>query len=184
MNRERFPINFFLRLAVLVLAIAVGLAACTPGGGQVGNVQVGDEVPPFYLKTPDGQTVGSDDLKGKQPYVVAVFATWCPPCKTELVAFEKELWQPLKDSNIGVYGINFGDETPEQITEFGSDLGVSFPLLVDETGDFRTAVGVQGIPTSFVVGKDGRIKDIHVGFTDEGVASIKKQLVAEAEAGG
>jgi peroxiredoxin len=180
----KFTVNLksIMRYACVLVMATTALTSCNmQQRDAAGNVQIGDDVPTFYLKSPDGTTVGSDDLKGRQPYVVAVFATWCPPCKMELKAFEKELWEPLKDSNIGVYGINYGDETADQIQQFAQELGVTFPLLIDEPGEFRKAVGVQGVPTSFVVGKDGKIMDIHLGFTDEGVASIKKQLMEEAE---
>lgn len=144
-------------------------------GSQSGNLSIGDEVPAFYLKSPDGKAVSSDPVNGK-PYVVAVFATWCPPCKMELAALETEVWQPLKDQGIGVYGINYGDEDEDQIREFAQATGATFPLLVDKDGDFRKTAGVSAVPQSYVVGGDGKILEVHTGYTDEGVASIKRLL--------
>ena len=124
--------------------MTLAFTACTMrGGDSTANVQVGDDIPPFYLKTPDGTPVGSDDLKSKgQPYVVAVFATWCPPCKTELQAFEKDIWEPLKDSNIGVYAINYGGESGDEIREYAQQLGVTFDTIVVCTVTGSTHAGM------------------------------------------
>lgn len=164
---------------LLLVSFLVGLftlSACvsSPGGGS-GTLQPGDELPAFYLKTPGGEAISSDDLKGK-PAVISVFATWCPPCKIELKEFESELWQPLKDSGVHVIGINYGDEDADQISSFANELGVTFPLLVDEEGEFRSGLGIRGIPQSYVVDKDGRIQDVFTGYTDQAVASMKRQL--------
>ena len=139
------------------------------------SVSIGDTIPDFSLQDLDGNTVSTESLLGK-PYVVAVFATWCPPCKMELTMLESDVWQKLKDQGIKVIGINFGEEDATMIAKFASQNGLTFPLLIDEDGDFRRTVGISMIPQSIVVGSDGKILDLHVGFTDESVASTAATL--------
>jgi len=141
------------------------------------GLSAGDEIPAFYLKDAvSGKSVGSDDLKGK-PYVISIFGTWCPPCRMELNEFQKKLWEPLQDSGIGVYGINFGDEDEATIKDFAKANGITFPLLVDVEASFRHQAGVSAVPQSYVVGKDGRILETHEGFSSESVDAIKSELL-------
>lgn len=164
--------------ACLVVA-SFALAGCgmQQGSGDSFNVQIGDAVPAFSLKDLDGNIVSSEVLLGK-PYVVAIFATWCPPCEMELTALEKNVWQPLKDQGIGVVAINYGDEDEDLIRSFAQENGLSFPMLIDTEGSFRKKTGVTAIPQSIVVGADGRIINLHVGFTDESIASTERELKA------
>lgn len=145
------------------------------GSENAFSVKVGEAIPDFSLQDLDGNTVSTESLLGK-PYVVAVFATWCPPCKMELTMLESDVWQELKDQGIKVVGINFGEEDAGTISKFATQNGLTFPLLVDEDGGFRKSVGVSMIPQSIVVGSDGKILDLHVGFTDESVASTASTL--------
>lgn len=165
--------------AACAIFFAVALAGCEnrQGGSKDFNVKIGDPVPAFSLKDIDGNIVSSKDLLGK-PYVVAVYATWCPPCKMELAALEKAVWQPLKEQGIGVVGINYGDEDANLIRGFAEEIGVTFPMLVDQEGSFRAEAGVSMVPQSLVVGKDGKILDLHVGFTDESIAATEEALNA------
>lgn len=162
--------------AVLVIT----LAGCEirPHGDSGWSVKIGDPVPAFSLQDIDGSTVSSESLKGK-PYTIAVFATWCPPCKMELEALEKQVWQPLKDQGASVVGINFGDEDAAVIRKFAQDSGVTFPMLVDESGSFRKQAGISVLPQSLVIGADGRIINLHIGFTDEAVVSTREELQSE-----
>lgn len=166
---------YFVAAALLC---ALLISGCEGPSGGMGNVKIGDPVPEFELRGIDGQTYSSEGLLGT-PYLVSVFATWCPPCKIEMEHFEKDIWQPLKDSGVGVYGINYGDEGDDLIAEFGREHGLSFPLLVDLAGDFQSKAGVRGVPTAYVVGKDGRIKSIHEGYSEEAVSVIKQELQHE-----
>lgn len=166
-------------MAVCIAILLAGVTGCEMNAGRSSewNVQVGDPVPEFSLQDVDGNTISSESLKGS-PYVIAIFATWCPPCRMELEALERQVWQPLKDKGAKVIGINYGDEDAELIRQFASELGVSFPLLVDESGSFRQKAGISMVPQSLVIGPEGRITDLHVGFTDEAVISIGEELEA------
>lgn len=156
----------------------MALAGCQPASRSTGSTSAGEDLPAFTLTDAvTGQSISKEDLLGK-PYVVSVFGTWCPPCKLELAAFQQQLWEPLKDDGIGVYGINLGNEDAATIKGFAESNGLTFPLLVDEEGEFAKKVGVTGVPHSLVVGKDGKIIEVHQGFSDEGVAAIKRDLQA------
>ncbi len=165
--------------AVCFSAVLFTLTGCgmQQEGSKDLNVQIGDSIPAFALKDVEGNMVSSQELLGK-PYVVAVFATWCPPCKMELAALEKDVWQPLKEKGVGVIGINFGDEDASLVSGFAEELGLTFPMLVDMPGKFRQEVGISAVPQSLVIGPDGKIINMHIGFTDESVAATARELEA------
>lgn len=155
--------------------VLVSLCACSPSLESEWSVEVGDKVPEFSLVNTDGETVSSATMLGK-PYVISVFATWCPPCKTELIALEEKVWQPLKDQGIGVLAINYGQEDAATIGNFFRSNNLTFQALVDESGSFRQATGVAAVPHSMVVDADGDIIELHLGYTDESVAQIAETL--------
>lgn len=166
---------------LVMLALIGGILAGCGGGSSKGSgyfsVSTGDQLPEFSLQDYEGNEVSSESLLGK-PYVIAVFATWCPPCKAELAALESDVWQPLNDKGASVIAINNGDDTRDEIAKFAAENGLSFPVLVDETGSFKNSVGVSVLPQSLVVGPDGRIVSLHVGFTEDAVQSIAGELRA------
>lgn len=174
--RSGLGLRFKLLAAGCALAMIAGGCMMEPSAEDSFNVKIGDEVPAFSLKDTAGNVVSSESMLGK-PYVIAVFATWCPPCKMELAALETDVWRPLKDKGVGVVGIDFGDEDAQLISKFAAENDLTFPLLVDMDASFRTKAGAMMVPQSLVIGPDGKILDLHVGFTDESVEATKTALI-------
>lgn len=166
---------------VFFCLVAALLAGC--GGGQVEDnwsVKRGDTLPAFNLKTADGKQFDSADLKDKVA-VIALWATWCPPCRMELPVLDEKIYGALKDKGVIVVGINAGEEATE-VEQFAKESKLSFPLLIDTQGTFSNTVGGQYLPRSLIVGRDGKIRNLHAGFdpqkADELVQEVEK-LAAE-----
>ena len=87
-----------LRNISIVLII---LSACTAivwaGNEGAEKVKIGDAVPDFTVVTANGKLAAAD-LKGKV-VLINFFATWCPPCRTELPVLEKQVWEKYKDND-------------------------------------------------------------------------------------
>lgn len=165
----------FALIVFTLLASMLFVTGCTQQRDSDWRVQIGDKVPDFSLKDLEGKTWSPAELKGK-PYLMAVFATWCPPCKEELQALETQVWQPLKDLGIQVIAVNFGEEDTETIKRFASDERLSFPILIDEPGSLRQELGVQMIPQSVVVGPDGEILNLHTGYDPDALRGTVQEL--------
>jgi cytochrome c biogenesis protein CcmG/thiol:disulfide interchange protein DsbE len=115
----------------------------------------GDSAPSFRLPLLDGDgRMASEDLAGS-PYVLNFWATWCEPCRTEMPAFEKT-WQRYRDRGVVVIGVLFNDD-PEEARDFASELGVTYPLVVDDNDELAIELGVRGLPQTFFVDSDGYI---------------------------
>jgi thiol-disulfide isomerase/thioredoxin len=119
--------------------------------------------PTFALKTPEGRSLGSADLRGKV-ILINFWATWCGPCKEEMPALER-LQRRLGDSNFVLVAVTT-DLQPVTIAHFARGLGLNFPILLDETKDVSAAYGVRGLPTTVLIDRQGRLVGRAVGPRD------------------
>ncbi len=116
----------------------------------------------FSLVDVDGKQHRLSDYRGK---VVAVnfWATWCPPCLREMPSMQR-LWDKLKETDFVILAIDVGedDETVFSFT-VALDTPLEFPLLLDREGTIVTQWPVLGLPTTFIIDKQGRMAYRAVG---------------------
>lgn len=112
--------------------------------------------PDLLLQPAEGANLRLSDLRGKV-VVVNFWATWCPPCKREMPALER-LNERLRGEPFAIVGIDAG-EGPEDVLGFRMSTGKapSFRLFLDRKGDALRAFAVKGLPTTFVLDREGRI---------------------------
>ena len=134
----------------------------------------GRPAPQFNLKSLAGEAVSLADLKG-EVIVLDFWATWCPPCREGLPHIAK-LHANHKDAGVRVYAVNLR-ETPAKIRNFLEQQKIDVPVLLDADGGVARGYGVSGIPTTVVIGRDGVIRKVFVGFSPE----IAKSLDAAVE---
>ena len=92
------------------------------------------------------------------------WATWCLECRPEMPAFER-LHRDFTAQGLSVIGINAREAT-SMIREYGKEHRLSFPLVVDPSGKINSAYGVIGLPTTFLIGRDGRAVGLAIGPRD------------------
>lgn len=124
--------------------------------------QAGFAAPDFTLSTATGETYTLSDLKG-QAVLVNMWATWCPPCRAEMPAMEN-MYQEYKDQGFVVLAVNntFQDN-PFEIAAFTAEYGLTFPILLDETGDTSRAYQVRSLPSSYFINRQGIITEVVIG---------------------
>ena len=112
--------------------------------------------PDFALPDLDGKPHRLSDYRGKV-VLVNFWATWCPPCRREMPSMER-LSQQLQGEPFVVLAID-QQETPDDVFVFTGQLDPTphFPILLDRNSAVAPAWGVLGLPTSFIVDKNGRI---------------------------
>jgi peroxiredoxin len=138
-----------------------GLALLAPGlKARAADVftRVADPVlaPDFALEDSDGKTWRCSALRGKV-VVVNFWATWCPPCRRELPSLEV-MHKAVAPKGVVVIGINAG-ESWDKVAAFVADFKppLTFPLLLDKTGSVLRDWQIKALPTTYVLGRDGRI---------------------------
>jgi peroxiredoxin len=116
--------------------------------------------PPFEAHTVKGQAVSLAELRGRV-VLLNFWASWCAECRPEMPMFER-LHREFAAQGLTVLGMNF-DEEPQTIQPYARDLGLTFPLVLDPQGDIARAYGVIGLPTTLLIGRDGRPVALAVG---------------------
>lgn len=125
--------------------------------------------PDFSLKNLSGKNVRLSDFKGRV-VLVNFWASWCPPCKMEIPGFQK-VYTAYKDRGFTIIGIAMDDVS----SSFIKDMGMTYPVVMANDKVIRDYGNISGIPTSFLVGRDGRIIKKVMGMYFE--SSLKSDLV-------
>ena len=116
--------------------------------------------PDFSGLTADNRTVSLASLQGKV-LLLNFWASWCPECRPEMPMFER-LHREFSAQGLAVVGINAREGTLS-IREYAKELGLTFPLILDPSGKINSAYGVIGLPTTFLIGRDGRAVALAIG---------------------
>lgn len=131
----------------------------TPSRGQqaVEKPQEGFQAPDFTLTNLKGEKVKLSDFRGK-PVFLNFWATWCPPCRAEMPLIQK-LHQQKK---IQVLTVNI-QEDQQTIEKFLKKNHYTFPVLLDKQGKVANQYWIQGIPTTFIIDRQGIIQAVWIG---------------------
>ena len=105
-------------------------------------------------KTQAVETQSLSALKGKVVFL-NFWATWCGPCRDEMPSMEV-LYNRFKDKGLEILAVNC-EEGQEDVIAFMKNYGLTFPALLDEDGRVNGAYGIQAIPTTFLIDRNGRI---------------------------
>ncbi|HJU05086.1 MAG TPA: TlpA disulfide reductase family protein, partial [Nitrospiraceae bacterium] len=110
--------------------------------------------PSFTLRTMGGATLESDALRGKV-IVLNFWATWCGPCKDEMPAMQR-LQESFPAADLALLAVTT-DQQQDAIATFAKGLGLSFPILLDDTKEVSAAFGVRGLPTTVIIDRQGHL---------------------------
>lgn len=158
--------------AVQTGLLALCLAASTAPAADKG-LKVGDTFPELAEFQLEGKLPGS--LKGKV-VIVDFWASWCGPCKDSFPVME-ELQAKYGRKGLVVLAVNLDEDRPT-MEDFLKKHPVSFTVVRDASKKLVGRASIKSMPTSFVLGPDGRVASIHKGFHG---ADTQKQYVKEVE---
>lgn len=122
----------------------------------------GFQAPDFALKTSQGEQISLSDLHG-QVVIINLWASWCPPCRVEMPELQK-VYRAYRDRGLQVLAVNVTNQDDAQAAvKFSTQLGLTFPILLDLDGSVSRAYQLQALPTTYFVDRDGIIQDVVVG---------------------
>jgi len=131
-------------------------------------------VPPaLELKGVDGRVHRLADFQGKV-VLVNFWASWCGPCREEIPSLE-DLRRSLRGDPFVILAVNEG-ESAQTIRRFAGRIGLGSVLLLDREGDAARAWGARALPSSFVIGPNGRVRYSYVGAFDWSTPAVRRAI--------
>ncbi|MFQ5858075.1 MAG: TlpA family protein disulfide reductase [Anaerolineae bacterium] len=127
-----------------------------PGAGP----RIGQPAPDVTLSDLQGQSLTLSELRGR-PVVINFFATWCVPCRIEMPLLQAAYEHHQTDGLI-IIGLDT-QESPMLVQEFVNLKRVTFPVVIDPTGQVTEGYRARAYPTSIFVDPDGTVTDVHRG---------------------
>jgi thiol-disulfide isomerase/thioredoxin len=136
--------------------------------------------PDFSLTDLNGAKLALSDYKGKV-VLLDFWATWCGPCRIEIPSFV-QMETKYRDRGFTVIGLAIED-TPDAVQQFYKQFHMDYPVAMGDTKVASLYGGILGLPTSFVIGRDGRIYSQHTGTTSPDVFEREIQELLAQEPG-
>lgn len=158
-----------LRAALLVVFL---LAACS--SGEPARLNSGDPAPAFSAEQGAGGKLSyPDDLRGKA-VVIRFWADWCRYCEGEMKAIES-VYRRHRQQGLEVLAVNAGQDR-ETVRAFMTKINASYPALLDESAAIAKRYGVVGLPTTYMVDRNGIVRAKILGEADE--ATFERHVAA------
>jgi thiol-disulfide isomerase/thioredoxin len=123
---------------------------------------------------PGGEVVSLSSLRGKVVYL-DFWASWCGPCRISFPQLE-QLRAELGSRGFEVYAINV-DEVAADALKFLAEVPVSYPVVRDGEGATPRSYGVRGMPTGYLIDREGVVRRIHQGFRRSDGAALRTEII-------
>src|ERR1700758_2976695 len=120
--------------------------------------------PEWQLNDPDGKAVKLSDFKGKL-VILDFWATWCPPCRQEIPGFVT-LQRKYQDKGLVIIGVSLDQQGPSVVKLFMRELGMIYPVVLGDEKIVSDYGGIEAVPTTFIIDRQGKVVHVHQGFTD------------------
>ena len=120
------------------------------------------------------KNVSLKDFRGKVVYL-DFWASWCVPC-IKSFPWMDEIKQKYSEKGFEIIAINL-DKDRAAADDFLKELNVSFTIAFDESGDSAAQYKLKGMPTSYLIGRDGKVYASHIGFIDKDKVELEKAIV-------
>ena len=157
----------------MLLAMMLMLAACPALGARP---DTGDLPPPALGKDRAGNEVDLGAHRGKV-VIVTFWASWCGPCRKELPILGRFQKVVGRDA-LEVIAVNSREPRREYNSVVRANRDIDVTWVHDASGRISGQYGVESLPNMFILGHDGKVAFTHVGYSEESLPGIIKQILS------
>jgi thiol-disulfide isomerase/thioredoxin len=153
-------------------------AASSSQGENIESSSSKPAAPDFTVQDAGGKDVSFSEFKGK-PVVLNFWASWCPPCKSEMPDYEK-MYREYSAKGISFVMINMTDGSRETVAgaqKFLKESGYTFPAYFDVKQSAAGAYGISAIPDSVFIDKNGTVANAFTGVIDAGTMKTNLEAI-------
>lgn len=137
----------------------------------------GKKVPSLQIKNMNGELINTAELAADGPVIISFWATWCSPCKRELNTINDVYDDWKEEFGVKLVAVSIDDEkTKSSVPTYVNGRAWDYIVLMDSNSDFRRAMGVNNVPHTFLVNKDGVIVYSHNNYTPGDEDILYKEL--------
>jgi peroxiredoxin len=150
-------IAFYLGMLILLSVPAIGSAA---------SLKVGDKAPVWApIADMAGEMRSLEDHLGKDVVMLDFWSIYCVSCIQEMPSLVA-LYNKYKDKGFVTYGVDLDSFSPRRVEKFikGLNFEITYPVIIDRKRQIATAYKVGMLPTTIIIGKDGKVKLFHIGY--------------------
>lgn len=147
---------------------------------QTTLLKIGDTLPKFSFEIEKGKTVSIGDYKGKL-ILINLFATWCPPCNTELPLVQKQIWEKYSNNSAFAFFVFGREEGWDKLIPYKQSKGFTFPILPDADRSIFKLFATQSIPRNIIADENGKIIYQSTGYTEDEFAKMVALITSRLE---
>jgi peroxiredoxin len=151
-------------IATLLVTLAVNFIPPTISGASISE---GDLAPDFVAEDMAGISRTLQNHFGKDVIMLDFWSIYCVSCIQEMPKLV-ELYEKYKEKGFVIYGIDLDSFSPKRVQRFikGLEFEISYPVIIDRKREIAGAYKVGMLPTTIIIGKDGKVKLFHIGYKD------------------
>ncbi|MEW5918426.1 MAG: TlpA disulfide reductase family protein [Gemmatimonadota bacterium] len=160
------------RRGIILMVLAAGACGRRDRPGQI---EVGLPVPNYHAVTLGGEAASLADLRGRV-VLLNGWATWCIPCQREVPALEK-LYSERRAEGLEIIGVSMDvSGTDDRVRQFMEAYGMTYPVWRDPDDIFSGVFRAFGLPASYLIGRDGILRWMHVGELNPDAPAFRSAL--------
>lgn len=161
MQKKRRVLLYILILITGFAWIVISADRSSPTG-KTSAPQTGFTAPDFTLQTPGSEEYTLTNFKGSA-VLINLWATWCPPCRAEMPAIEK-MYREYGPQGLVVLAVDMTyQDDPAKVAPFIQEYGLTFPILLDQTGTVGALYQLRSLPSSYFINRTGVIQEVVIG---------------------
>jgi cytochrome c biogenesis protein CcmG/thiol:disulfide interchange protein DsbE len=156
----------WLLVVIIVMGLAAGGYAAVRLSPDLKTLEINSRAPDFRaVDLATGDSVSLYDRYRGAVTLVNIWATWCTPCRAEMPSMER-LYDSLAPRGFKIAAVSIDEGNPEDVVAFTRELGLTFDILHDRSGDIQRVYQTTGVPESFVLDRRGILVKRVIGAHD------------------